>query len=110
LPLKHLVLLLFPTKLQEVVMDITILKNFEYAYLFVPQLVFWGLTILIHVLFASGVARDAGALKDNGQRIILVGPMTWVFATLVGGVFVAVAFWLMHHTEIFRDKTPPEDY
>jgi hypothetical protein len=89
-------------------MDFDTLQKVQFAWLFIPMVLFWALTILIHVLFAAAVARDAGALRDNGQRIILVGPMIWVFATLIGGVFVGVTFWLMHHTEIFQDKAPAD--
>lgn len=84
-------------------MDIN-LNTFPTSWYFFPILAFWTITILIHLVFAAGVARDAGALRNRGRSTILVGPMTWIFATLLGGVFVGAIYWLMHHSAL-RDRT-----
>ena len=57
---------------------------------------------IIHVLFAGAVARDAGGLNKLGQKPALVSAATWAFATLIGGVFTAAIYWLIHHSTITR--------
>jgi hypothetical protein len=66
------------------------------------NLLILALNALLHLLFAGAVAKDAGLLAKNGQKTILVSPLTWGFAALVGGVLVAVVYWLMHHVNFKR--------
>jgi len=61
------------------------------------------LTVIIHILFASAIAKDAGNLNKVGQKPILVSGITWAFATLLGGVFVAAIYWFIHHSKLTRD-------
>jgi hypothetical protein len=57
---------------------------------------------ILHVIFAGGVARDAGILYKIGQRPALVSAPAWAFATLIGGVIVAAIYWFIHHSTLTR--------
>jgi hypothetical protein len=57
---------------------------------------------LLHVIFAGAVAKDAGYIAKSGFPTQIVSPMTWAFAVLIGGVFVAAVYWLIHHAKFIR--------
>ena len=54
------------------------------------------ISAIVHLIFAGAVAKDAARLSKEGVTIQLVSPITWAFATLVGGVLVAAVYWFMH--------------
>ncbi len=54
---------------------------------------------MVHIVFAAAVAKDAGKLMNQGQTIRMVSGMSWAFATLAGGVWIACAYWAMHHVQ-----------
>ena len=67
----------------------------------------WGigfaiLTVLIHIVFAVAVYRDAIRL-DRTRALIIVGPAIWGIATLIGGVITAAIYWAMHHSRLNPD-------
>ncbi len=51
------------------------------------------------VVFTGAVAKDAGYIAKSGFPTQIVSPMTWAFAVLIGGVFVAAIYWLIHHAK-----------
>lgn len=57
---------------------------------------------ILHVIFAGSVAKDGGSLTKSGSNTCLVSGLTWAFATLVGGVFVAAIYWFIHHSTLTR--------
>lgn len=57
-------------------------------------------TILIHIAFSAATFNDARQLRNKGEQLALVGPVLWSVAVLVGGVFVALAYWVMHHSTL----------
>ncbi len=61
---------------------------------------------VVHIIFAGAVARDAGKITKAGVTTQLVSPMTWAFATLVGGVAVAAIYWFIHHVNFARHFYP----
>jgi len=64
--------------------------------------IFFLINALIHVLFAGGVAKDCGKLRLSKLEPILVSPSVWAFSTLIGGVWVAAMYWLLHHSTLTR--------
>lgn len=68
------------------------------------QFVLLFVNVLLHIIFAGAVAKDAGVLIKQGFHTLLVSPIVWAFATLIGGVFIAVIYWLMHHSTLTRQS------
>lgn len=73
------------------------LQTFFGANLQSFSLLYYALLLMVHLAFAAGVARDAGEVSRHRGGTLLVGPYVWVFATLVGGVFVGIGYWVLHH-------------
>lgn len=66
------------------------------------------LTAIVHVCFGVAVYLDAKRLP---RKPILVPPVVWSLAAILGGLFVAAVYWVIHHSHLNRwiDATPPED-
>ena len=74
------------------------------------------ITLIVHISFAVAVFRDATYLRDPQnlrapRKPIFVGRMIWLLGTLIGGVFVAGIYWVMHHSRLNQAiaATPPEN-
>lgn len=68
-------------------------------------IVFWTtlfvvLSIIEHIVFGFGVYLDVLRLRKEGRRIFFVHTSIWFFATLIGGVFVAGIYWVLHHSRL----------
>lgn len=64
-------------------------------------------TVIIHLAFAWAVFGDADLLWQSERRkTFLVGGLVWALATLLGGVFVAGVYWIIHHSTL-RAASPP---
>ena len=66
------------------------------------------LAAVVHVSFAVAVFLDARRLP---RKPILVLPVVWALATLLGGLFVAAVYWIIHHSRLNQwiDERPPKD-
>ena len=60
------------------------------------------LNIILHVCCASAVAIDISRLSKLKVAPGLLPGWVWLLASLIGGVFVAVAYWVMHHSTLAR--------
>jgi hypothetical protein len=60
------------------------------------------LTVLVQVVFAIAVYRDATEL-DRTRNLIIAGPAIWGIATLISGVITAAIYWAMHHSRLNPD-------
>ena len=66
--------------------------------------------IIVHISFAVAVFRDATYLP-RPRKPIFVGRSIWFLATLIGGIFVATIYWILHHSRLNPSvpAPPPEN-
>jgi len=55
--------------------------------------------ILINIAFSAGVY-----IASKDRAMVLAPRIIWTLATLFGGVFVAVAYWVVHHSGLSDNK------
>lgn len=58
--------------------------------------------VLVHIAFSAAVFNDANKLQREQGSLAFVNAWLWSLAVLVGGVFVALAYWVMHHSTIAK--------
>lgn len=83
--------------------------NFVNVTIFMlPSIVLGVLKVIVHIIFAWVVYKDADKFAA-GRSTIFVGPEMWFLATLVGGVITAGIYWAMHHSRLNRITDEPEE-
>ncbi len=70
-----------------------------------PFLFFWIIwavaVAVVNIAFAIGVFVDADLMfVKTKKETYLVSKWIWALATLIGGVFIAGIYWLVHHSKL----------
>lgn len=64
---------------------------------------FWpGLIVAAHMLFANGIARDAGQRRRRGELLFL-DTVTWTVGVLVFGLVAVALYWTAHYSRLRAD-------
>jgi hypothetical protein len=61
------------------------------------------LTMVVHIWFAIFVRADAMEIDAEESRRVFGSPSLWLLATLVGGLFTATIYWVMHRSPLGHD-------
>jgi hypothetical protein len=62
---------------------------------------FFALQILVILVLALAVLRDARNRRDGARQLFLVGPWVWALAVrLTGGYLGALGYWLVHYSAL----------
>ena len=70
------------------------IEDFAWGGVAIPIVIFIA-QVLINIAFSAGVYV---ASKD--RKTVLASRVIWSLATLFGGVFIAVAYWVVHHSNL----------
>ncbi len=74
-----------------------------FAFALLPMLVIIAV-LIVNISFTIGVVIAIRKLREGGRHPWFVGPEIWGLATLIGGVFVAAIYWLIHHSSLNREE------
>ena len=55
---------------------------------------------IIQIFFARAVLADAVKIQEQGQKMVFVSGKIWALITLFGGIFVILAYWIIHHSTL----------
>ena len=56
--------------------------------------------MFLHLMLALGVYPAASDRAIRGRKLWFVGAGLWAFATLIGGIFTAGMYWVMHQSTL----------
>src|SRR5262245_33859721 len=56
--------------------------------------------LLLHFILAIAVWATARRTQRSGMILTYLSPFFWGLATLIGGVFVAGLYWVIHHSSL----------
>ncbi|RVU37010.1 hypothetical protein EOE67_11915 [Rheinheimera riviphila] len=85
--------------------------DFNFSNFNPDQIMTFGLTwtvlpmigvLLVHLGFGAAVFNDANRLQKEHGALVFVNSWLWALAVVVGGVFVALAYWVMHHSTLAK--------
>lgn len=79
---------------------ITDLAGVQFLGTLLINLVLGTIWLILHVLFAIGVNRDARSIEARGQYTLFVSPGWWTVVVLLGGPFLAGLYWVMHRSTL----------
>lgn len=60
------------------------------------------LIVLLHILIATGIARDIGSMAKRQIPPVLLSSSAWVLAGLLTGVWGLLVYWIIHHSSLSR--------
>lgn len=64
-------------------------------------LIFIILTAVLNIMIAVGVYVDAAEMYNYTKRKpFIISASWWSFAALLGGIFVAGIYWVLHHSTL----------
>jgi hypothetical protein len=58
--------------------------------------------IVMHVLFAVCIKRDADLRRIGGRPLVLLTPFVWALAALLLGLVGVAFYWVCHHSRFYR--------
>jgi NADH:ubiquinone oxidoreductase subunit 6 (subunit J) len=67
--------------------------------------IIFAVSAFVHIVFAAGIYDDARKLRAQGGSTFAVGGWVWAFATLLGGILVALAYWVIHGSAVRSEQT-----
>lgn len=60
------------------------------------------LVVLLHILIATGIARDIGSMAKRQIPPVMLSASAWVLAGLLTGVWGLLVYWVIHHSSLSR--------